>query len=747
MKQVLLSAAGRVEVVEVPVPMSPDDGVLVRNAYSLISSGTESAAVTRHGGVLGLVEKVRGSSGRARQVWDMAQSIGLKRTWEIVQARLAEHTPIGYSSAGQVVQTAASSPFAVGDRVVAMGTGYANHAEYAAVPRALAARVAEGVSLRQAAFAALGCIAMQGIRRLELTPGERIAVVGLGLIGQVCARLLVAMGYEAFGMDVEERRVAKALEVPGVDAWTIGEADVVRLVRERTGGQMLDGVVLCAATPSDEPVQWACDLCRPRGRISVVGDVGLGLARAKMYTKELELRLSCSYGPGRHDRAYELAGQDYPIGHVRWTEGRNLELFLRLLETGRLDLEPLVSACVPVADAPAAYARLKQGDSSVFGVLLDYGPPGEPAAPVPRTLRLVRSGGAAQSRSDGRIALGVIGVGGYAKAVHLPNLRRLAARFDVRGLASRSGATAAVEARRLGIPMATSDYRELLADPAIDAVLVATRHASHAAIVLDALEAGKHVFVEKPMTTTVEDGEAIVAKAAATGLVVRVGFNRRFAPHLVAMREVIGTRGARLLTVRVNVGALGDDWSNTPEEGGRLLGEGVHFFDLGHWFFDAQPESLAAVITGEPTATNPNVAILVRYPGGCAAQIVYTTLGHKGLGKEYYEALGNGRSVRCDDFRTLSAHGAAVSVRRRDRGDKGQLRALEEFAAAIRGEPYAVVGADAAAGLLATRMALAVPASARTGEMVRLASEGSGLRVQGSGFRVQDSGFRVQATG
>jgi predicted dehydrogenase len=582
--------------------------------------------------------------------------------------------------------------------------------------------VPEGVSLRQAAFAALGCIAMQGIRRLELTPGERIGVIGLGLIGQICVRLLVAMGYQAFGTDVDGRRVAKALEVSGVEAWTIGQADVVRLVRQRTSGQGLDGVVLCAATAGDEPVHLACDLCRPRGRISVVGDVGLGLARAKMYKKELELRLSCSYGPGRCDPAYELAGQDYPVGHVRWTEGRNLELFLRLLETGRLDLESLVSACVPVADAPAAYAKIKQGDSSVFGVLLDYGPLGEPAVPVARTLRVVRNGDATRKPADGRIGLGVIGVGGYAKAVDLPNLRRLAARFEVRGLASRSGVTAATAARRLGIPLATSDYHELLADPAIEAVLVATRHAAHAGIVLDALEAGKHVFVEKPMTTGVEDGEAIVAKAAATGLVVRVGFNRRFAPHLLAMREAVGRQGVRMLSVRVNVGTLGDDWSNTPEEGGRLLGEGVHFFDLCNWFFAAEPESLSAVMAGSPAATNPDAAILLGYPGGSTAQILYTTLGHRGLGKEYYEALGNGRSVRCDDFRTLAAHGAAVSVRRRDRGDKGQLRALEEFAFAIRNERYPFVGADAAAGLLATRLALAVPQSAGRRQSIRLAA-------------------------
>ncbi len=714
-----MSGAGQIDVFDVPVPLRLRDSVLVRNAYSLISSGTEGAAVTRRAGLLGLYEKAMGSKDRIHQAWQLAQDQGYARAMEIIRHKLADHTPMGYSCAGEVVEVDhAHMPYRVGDHVACMGAGLANHAEYVAVPRNLVARIPDGVPMSAASFAALGCIAIQGIRRLELTPGEWVGVIGLGLVGQICVRALAAMGYSVVGTDLSAERARVASNVPGVDAWASPDTDSVARVLDRTAGRGLDGVVVCAATESHAPVNLAFDLCRVRGRVSVVGDVGLGLDRSRMYAKELELRLSCSYGPGRYDNQYEIQGHDYPYGYVRWTEGRNLAYFLDLLARGAVDVGPLITATYPVSEAREAYLRVKSGDASTYGVLFDYGAATSgPETTAPRRIEFPRAsvpGATGTASADPPLRIGLIGVGGFAKAVHIPNLRRLPGLFRIRAVASRSGGTAGVVARKIGAEMATSDYSDVLADRAIDAVIISTRHASHGRIIIDALEAGKHVFVEKPMTTTVEDGQAVLAAAERAGRIVRVGFNRRFSPYLRAMRQAVGTLGPCMISVRVNVGAVGGHWSNTAEEGGRFLGEGVHFFDLCNWFVGEEPEAVCAMFCGDNEVTNPNGEVLVRYPDGSTAHITYTALGHAGMGKEYIEVFRNGRAAVCDDFRTLRCFGGRAAAGRGARGDKGQLEELKEFAAAVRGRPHPVAGADARAGLVATWLAVSSYQSART---------------------------------
>lgn len=713
MKQVFLSGQGEIEVFDAPVPGRLKDGALIRNSYSVISSGTEGAAVTKNSGVMGIYEKASASRDRVEQVWRMVQHDGLLKTYSTVSSKLKEFSPIGYSSAGTVVEADGESfPFQPGDRVACMGAGLANHAEYVAVPRNLLARIPDGVPLEEAAFASIACIALQGIRRLELTPGESIGVIGLGLIGQIAVRLLAAMGHEVYGADLDPRRVATAGEVEGAVAWASGETDSRGMILERTGGRGLDGVVVCAATDSDEPVNLAFDLLRMRGRVSVVGDVGLGLDRAKMYRKELELRLSCSYGPGRYDNNYELQGQDYPLGYVRWTEGRNLEYFLHLLGSRRISLASLVSARFPVSDAKQAYAHLKTGGT--YAVVLDYGAPAEPLAPSAE-MRVVRRKTAKPITRE-RIGLGVIGIGSFARGMHLPNAKRLSDLFDIRAVASRSGGTAAATALRYDTEVATSDHRVVLDDKNIDAVLICTRHATHARFVMEALEAGKHVFVEKPMTTTVEDGQAIVELAAKTGLVVRVGFNRRFAPMMRVLRDKIGVRGPRIFQSRVNIGALGDHWSNTPEEGGRFLGEATHFLDLCNWFAGGEPMTMSASFIDATDVANPDAEVVLRYPDGSLAQVLYTSLGSQAMGKEYFEAFGQGRSGRLDDYRSLALFGVSTP-RKTGVGEKGQLDALREFGMAVRGQPGD--GADARAGLITTWMALEARRAALENVVVR----------------------------
>ena len=517
MKQVFLSGQGQVEVIETPLPARLHGGILVRNAFSLISAGTEGAAVTRKDGVKGLYEKAMNSRDKLGQVWDMVQSQGMASTKALIQNKLGDFNPIGYGCSGVVLEVDNEGlGFRPGQRVVCMGTGFANHAEYVVVPKNLAVALPESVGLEEASFGAIACIAMQGIRRLELSPGERIAIVGLGLIGQIALRLAVAMGYQAFGFDIDECRVVQAQKHAGAKlVLNSAASDPLSAVMENTSGAGVDGIVICASGKVDSIINQAFTMCRRRGRVSVVGDIGLGLERAKMYAKELEVRLSCSYGVGRYDPSYELEGQDYPLPYVRWTECRNLEYFIELLADKRLSIGDLVTRKFEVESTKQAYGLIKSGGTNVYGVLLDYGLPAQPKLPsLPFTCRydvpLLQNGGQV-------VRLGLVGVGAYAKNIHVPNIQKIAS-LTILGVASKSGASAAVVARKVKAEYATSDVGELLKDDRVDAVVISTRHSSHAKLVLDALAAGKHVFVEKPMATTVDDCLKIVEAQREAGV-------------------------------------------------------------------------------------------------------------------------------------------------------------------------------------------------------------------------------------
>ncbi len=722
MKQLFLSGRGEISVCDVPLPGVLPQSLLVRNAYSLISTGTESSSVSRRGGWWGALEKAASSPARVQKAWQLAQRQGLVQAARSVQQKLADWTPIGYSCCGEVVETSDGvAGVKPGDWVACMGAGLANHAEYVVMPVNMAAPLPAEVDPRQAAFGAVACIAQQGIRILSLSPGESIVVIGLGLVGSLTVLLARAMGYTVYGIDLSPQRARWCRQQLGVPCWTF-EQDLPAAVRQATSGRGADAAIISAATGSSQPVNLAFELCRPRGRVSVVGKVGLDLDRDKMYRKELSLGVSCSYGPGRYDAEYELAGRDYPLGHVRWTQQRNLAYFLQLLAERRVDVGRLISHSYPLADAPQAYARLKQADPTVCGVLFEFGHEGRASLPPPQA-HLLHTGHPRQAASAEQISLGVIGCGSFARHVHLPNLRRLADRISIAGIASRSGATAAIAARRFGAPLAVSDYRLLLDDPQLDAVLICTRHASHARLVLAALEAGKHVFVEKPLCLTAAEGAQIEALARRNERVVQVGFNRRFAPQLQHLKAAVGESGPRMLTVRVSVApSRRDHWSNAEAEGGRFLGEGVHFLDLANWFAGSAPRSVSAQYLGPPSPTNPNLAATIAYPDDALCQLTYTTIGDTGIGKEFYEAFGNGRAVRCDDFRRLRTAGVRRRSGWRERHDKGHFRQLVAFADAVQGRPHGGEAADARAGTIATWMAAGVLQSAREGKEITFVS-------------------------
>lgn len=702
MKQVFLSGKGQVEVFDVPTPGRPRGCALVANACSLISTGTEVSSVTKHQGLLGLYEKVKASKDKLYTLQEFYRLHGLKKTLETVNNKLIDFNPIGYSSAGIIIEVDEGSEFQVGDYVSCMGVGFANHAQYITVPTNLMAKIPRGVSFEEASFGALACIALQGIRRLDLTPGETVTVIGLGLIGQLTVRFLSAMGYIVYGVDLDESRVDIANTVVGVAAWSSAQVNVIESISHHTQGHGSDGVIICAASKESSIINLACDLCRQRGRVSIVGDIGLELQRAKLYKKEIEVRMSCSYGPGRYDPDYEIFGNDYPFSYVRWTENRNLSYFLSLLSTKKVDISKLITRKTHISEATEAYALLKSNGRKEFSVILDYALDIGVASEPPRlttTIRLPR-----KNITNAKVKLGLIGVGAYFKAMHLPNLRKLSDQFEISGIASRSGGTAAVVAKRLKVPCITSDYKELLNDPEIDAVLISTRHSTHGKIAIAALEAGKHIFVEKPMTICMDEARKIYMLAQERGLIVRVGFNRRFSPMLQNMKRALNTDSEKLLTCRINVGDVGSHWSNTATEGGRLIGEGVHFFDLCNWFMDAYPISVSVQTIGKKEPYNPNKVITMCYGDGSVAQVIYHTIGHPSMGKEYFEAVAGNKSVVVNDYKTAQGFGCKVETNKSMISDKGQLGVLCEFSQAIKGEKNN--GADAAAGLFATWVAL-----------------------------------------
>ena len=691
MRQLLYSRrTGDVLLAKTPVPACPDGGVLVRTRCSVVSSGTERQ-------VLELARRSLPGKAAARpdlvlQVLRKIRVEGLVPTLEKVRARLDEPLALGYSAAGEVVEaTGDANGLQPGDRVAIAGAGYATHAEFNAVPRNLCARIPPDVSDLDAAFANLGAIALQGVRQAEPRIGERVAVIGLGLIGLLTAEILKAGGCAVLGADPDGERVALARRL-GVDLAVRDDAEAA--CDAFTAGRGADAILITAATPSSEPLESAAAMSRPRGRVVAVGMVGLHVPRDVFYRKELELRLSTSSGPGRHDPVYEEEGRDYPFAHVRFTEQRNLESFLYLVGQGKVTPSALVTHRLALDDALDAYALLagRLPASSPLprrhlGIVLEY----PEDAPRTRTVRLEASGGDATAARAGELGVGVIGAGRFARAVLLPHLVKQPG-VRLLHVCTRSGRGARDAARRFGGATATSDPQRLLDDPAIAAVVVATPHASHAGLAAAALRAGKHVFVEKPLCIAEAELDEIEralgdARTAGRDPCLMVGFNRRFSPHAGAIRAAFAGReesGAPMVvSYRVNAGAVAaGSWLADPREGGRLVGEGVHFVDFCSALIATEPVAVtAAGLGGDPP--DDSVVVTVRYACGSLATIQYVAGGHPGLPKERCEVFAGGRTAVMDDFRTTRFCGGGRTVRGRQA--KGFGETLGAFVNMCRG--------------------------------------------------------------
>jgi predicted dehydrogenase/threonine dehydrogenase-like Zn-dependent dehydrogenase len=705
MKQVVQSVRhGTVRVVDVPRPVIGATEVLVATTRTVLSLGTERAA---HGlASASLVGKARSRPDLVRQVVRKAASDGVGPTMRAVRSRLDQDMPMGYSGAGTVVEVGETVVGVVpGQRVATGGGGKACHADFQAVPAPLAVPLPEGVTFGDGAFATIGAIALHGLRLANVGPGARVGVVGLGLLGQLATRLALASGLEVAGIDVRPWAVERAQESCAGLALAEAGGDTTAAVLDWTRGRGLDAVLVTAATPSSDPVRRLPAIARDRATVVVVGDVGLDIERRPFYEKELTIQFARSYGPGRYERSYETWGVDYPVGHVRWTEGRNIEAFLDLIAAGRLRVDDLVTHHFPVEEAAAAYEVIEASEDGVLGVQLEYAP--EPDAPAVVTMAPRRGGGE---------AVGLLGAGNFATMTLVPALRE--AGFEhLAMVASSSGLSARRLAERTGFERTTASAGLVVSDPDVDVVVIATPHDTHAELVVQALEHGKHVFCEKPLALSHDELSAVVAAWRSHPGHLMVGFNRRHSPAVARVIQHLAAAGGPLvMTYRVNAGALpGDHWYHDRRQGGRLLGEICHFVDTCGALAGGPATQVHAAGSGRGEALlQEDVVVTVRYGDGSLATISYASGGSPATPKERLEVLGRGHTAVVDDFRRLTLDDK--EIRLGGKQDKGHVAELTAFRRLVRGLAGPATLTEPALRSMATTLAAAE--SLLTGEAV-----------------------------
>lgn len=691
MKQILQSLrTGETELADVPVPALKPGHLLIRTSRTLVSAGTERMLVEF--GKAGWIAKARQQPDKVRQVLDKVKTDGLVPTLEAVRNKLDQPLPLGYCNVGTVLEVGSGvSGFAVGDRVASNG----KHAEVVSVPVNLCAQVPNAVSDEEAAFTVLGAIALQGIRLAQPTLGECVVVTGLGLIGLLTVQLLRAQGCRVLGLDFDPGRLTLArqfgAEVVNLSAGQDPVAAAARFSRRRGA----DAVIITASTNASEPVHQAALMCRKRGRIVLVGVTGLELSRADFYEKELTFQVSCSYGPGRYDPEYEEKGQDYPVGFVRWTAQRNFEAILDMMAEGRIDIAPLISHRFPIAEAEKAY-ELVGGAAASLGILLEYPTPEQkPESELRRTTVVISQPLSHRERREALVSVGVIGSGNYATATLIPAFKEARARLET--VASSGGVSAVHAGRKFGIMATTTDVDGVVADPQVNTVVIATRHDSHCRLVCQALKAGKHVFVEKPLCLTldelceIETVYASLLTSYSSLPLLMVGFNRRFAPQVQQIKRLLETvKEPKSFIMTVNAGTIPPHhWTHDPAAGGgRIIGEACHFIDLlrflaGHPVVSVQTTRMRGGADG--AETDDKVSFTLGFADGSFGTVHYLANGHRSFPKERLEVFCAGRILQLDNFRRLTGYGWP-GFRRMHlwRQDKGHTACVRAFVEAIR---------------------------------------------------------------
>jgi len=696
--------SGELRIEDVPEPGVRSGGLLVANVCSLISAGTEKATVNV--AKKNLLGKALEKPEMVRKVLDKARKDGIADTLNMVFQRLDSPVALGYSCAGVVLDVGRRvRGFAVGDRVACAGQNYASHADVVSVPRNLCVPIPAGVDFEDAAYVTLGAIAMQAVRQTDPRLGEVVAVIGLGLLGQLAVQILKANGCRVLATDIAADKLDLARSF-GADQAVLPGA-LAEAALALTGGQGVDAVIVAASTRESGPVATAAEICRRKGRVVILGAVGMDLPREPFYQKELELRLSTSYGPGRYDPEYEEKGHDYPYGYVRWTEGRNMEAFLWLLQAGKVNCKALTTHRFRIDEAESAYQLMLAGTEPYLGMLLTYPErlPGARPVVVPPV---------AAPAASGHLSLGLIGAGNHVRDMLLPHLRD---RADVRlrWVCTATGVNANALGERFGIAGRTTSHQDVLSDPDVNAVLIGTRHDSHASLVIAALQAGKHVFVEKPLCLSEEElGQVRAAYQSARGLRLLVGFNRRYSSHGRQIRQFLQDRGEPLvMAYRVNAGAIpAGHWVQDAEAGGgRIVGEGCHFLDFMQFVCGAPPSSVQGRAIGRHSSgiTEDQCVLTFGFGDGSIGTLIYAAGGDKAVPKERFEAFGAGRSVVLDDFLVTDLY--AQGQRRRFKSpkrDKGFAAEMDQFRReVVEGAPssmsFAEIEAVSLASILAAR--------------------------------------------
>lgn len=670
MKQIIQDLkSGETILEEVPAPVVRGGSVLIKTTKSLVSLGTERMLVEF--GKANLIAKARQQPDKVKMVLDKIKTDGLMPTLETVFNKLNQPLPLGYCNVGEVVAVGRGvKEFKVGDRVASNG----HHAEYVCIPENLVAAIPDGVSDSEAAFTVIGAIGLQSIRLLNPTMGEKIAVIGLGLIGLITAELLKANGCEVIGYDYDQQKVDLA-KTKGVQAINLASGvDQVKTAQDFTKGIGVDGVIITASNKSNDIISNAANMSRKRGRIILVGVIGLNMSRADFYEKELSFQVSCSYGPGRYDDDYEQKGHDYPLPYVRWTEKRNFETILTAISNGSLDVKPLISEEEPLESFNKIYGSI--GSTKSIASLLNYDQSKEVEAQ--RKVEVVAAKGAGNGK------MGVIGAGNFTNAMIMPLLSKQGA--SVKYIASSGGLNAKTLAKKFDVQYATSDYQEILNDSEVGLVLVTTRHNQHAAMALDCINAGKHVFVEKPLALKLEEVDEIVESTRKENKSVVVGFNRRFSPHMEKIKKALGDGNSPVnINATMNAGFIpAEVWVHDMEVGGgRIIGEACHYIDLLVYLTGSKVTSICMSAMGKnPEENTDNASILLKFENGSNGVVNYFANGSKSYSKERIEVFSQERTFVCDNFRSTKGYGTSGFGKLKTKQDKGhseQFRRLKEF--------------------------------------------------------------------
>jgi predicted dehydrogenase len=709
MKQLIRKGFSQIIVDEVPDPVVTPHHVLIRPLYSLISSGTETASIHQEG----VLRAVADNPSHLTKIWNVLKVQGLASTFAEVKAKFSEYAVLGYSGAGIIVDKHPTvTNFQVGDSVAYGGEG-TGHGETVLVGENLSVRVPNSVAFEHACFATLGSIALNSVRIANIDLGETVAILGLGLVGQLIAQLARLQGATVLAVDLKAERAELAHRL-GADHAFLGGPSLLDQVASLTNGRGVDCVIVAAAAKSSAPCLQAVQICADRGRIVDVGAVELSFPWYDMYRKEIQFFMARAYGPGSYDPVYEEQGRDYPINYVRWTENRNMAEFLRLLSLGRIQIPPLITHRFALDDAPKAYETILDPSSGSLAVLLSY-PAADAADPVAafQPARKVATNPAGPKRNTLGVAL--VGAGNLARWVHLPNLKKIP-NARLRTVFSANGPRGKSYALRFGADSCCSEYDQVLKDADIDVVVIVSRNVQHAPQALLALQAGKHVFLEKPMALTVEECRQLYRAASETGKHLTVGFNRRYSPTYLGLKQQLARRsGPAVLNLRVNSpGIAGDYWMADPAVGGAILGEACHFVDLMYWLLDSEPVLVSALSLPagkkDPVGEN-NLVASFRFADDSVANLTYCTVGSKTSGGERVEAYFSGMGAIAEDFKRLTLRGNHVTQRSSWFAEKGYAELLRAFFDEIRSGTSPAV--DVRDGARATIVCLRMLESAR----------------------------------